>query len=150
MRCERFGGADGGDKIRAGSCLPTDDEGQCRVKFAGSLWHRPDKRARGAAAVRTRLSASMQKVKDFVKRCNDVRKRPRGNEDGPFKEVANIATPPKKKQRHSARRTGTPEKCNVNNTITAKDFSGKPLDGTKDWTKTTPEGPSKQTPAAGI
>ena len=64
----------------------------------------------------------MQRVKDFVKQCEGVWKRPRVNKGDPLTEVAKIFSPPKKKLRRSVRSTVIPEKSDTNNTITAEDF----------------------------
>ncbi len=46
-----------------------------------------------------------------------------------------VPTLPKKRQRTSKRFKVTPKKADGVNTINATTFSGKPLDGKKEWTK---------------
>ena len=82
----------------------------------------------------TRVSPSMRKVKQFVGLCRDAStKRSRPSAEGERPVVECVPTPPKKKLRRSERcRVVSPV---VKETMDIDSFSGRPLNGEKEWTK---------------
>ena len=80
---------------------------------------------------RSRVSASMRHVKKFVAGCTVAPTKRPSSSDNDLVEAPKC-TPPKKKLRRSERRPVTPDPI-VKYTIDS--FTGKPIDGAKEWTK---------------